>query len=734
MAKLTSPYNFVPLNRRVYIPTWADEVSQDIPFEDGEDGWIEVTWRNVSPLIIKEGADKGDSGNKKSVPVYVEDADGKKRYFIPGTSMKGMLRSTLEILSFGKMEQYNDRFFGHREFDAKKTEGNPYQEEMKEVKWGWLRMDDDDNLFLSPCSSDVDVKPISISDLKKEYPGFDKKISQWERNDYVARKSGQGMFPKRGCYRLYCTGKMHNKKQEYLIPIATEKEEKLSDETKKAFLTVHAPTPYFEKFKDLLDKGKEIPVSYIEKNGKVIAVGLSKMLRLPYEQSVRTLVVKEQKPVEGRDLCETIFGYTGKDASLRGRVQVSHAFCTDVPDGNELLLDDVKGVLGEPKPSFYPLYLKQTGPEYKTFNDAEGIAGRKLYRVHTGESVMPLPIGNENENTKSSFHPLKAGLTFVMRINLHNMRPVEIGAILSALTLHDTKGAWHNVGSGKSFGYGKLECVKVKLNGLKHQEKEEYMRAFEEEMECFTRTELQTKWSKTNQIKMLVGILSEHNDDDVRMMELKEYGEASKNIYFQQLKKAVKEADREIISLLTPDFEEKLKDEVFRRKNEDLYVKAETLERDGKLKEAKDKYETIIGLRRQRGLDTDDEDAKKKEIEDEIAEIEEKEKKERQEREEAKRKEKLAKGLKAELEDKYPDGRHKRDTVKKALNIAEQWLRKTHKPELSEEEKQDLYSTLERLKYCSSKEDKKLWGNPTDKTWKRIEMTIGEELTDKLRS
>ena len=736
MAKLTSPYNFVPLNRRVYIPAWADEVSQDIPFEDGEDGWIEVTWRNVSPLIIKEGADKGDSGNKKSVPVYVEDADGKKRYFIPGTSMKGMLRSTLEILSFGKMEQYDDRFFGHREFDTKKTEGKAYQDEMKKVEWGWLRKDDDDNLFLSPCDKDKNVEKKPVLELEHEYPGYDEKISQWDRNEYIAKQTGSGMFPEieKG-YRLYCTGKMHNKKQEYLIPIATEKEEKLPDETKKAFLTVHAPTPNFGKFEDLLDKGEMIPVSYIRKNGEVVAVGLNRMLRNPYKQNVRTLVEKEQEPVEGKDLCETIFGFIGKtskDASLRGRVQVGHAFCVDAPDGNELLGEKI-GVLGEPKPSFYPLYLKQNGPKYKTFNDAEGIAGRKLYRVHTGDSPSSLPQGNDNDNTKSYFRPLRTGLTFVMRINLHNMRPVEIGAILSALTLHDTKGAWHNVGSGKSFGYGKLECVDVKLERLKH-DKACYMRAFEEEMEIFTRTELQIEWSKTNQIKMLVGILSEHNDDDVRMMELKEYGEASKNIYFQQLKKAVKEADREIISLLTPDFEEKLKDEVFRRKNEDLYVKAETLERDGKLKEAKDKYETIIGLRRQRGLDTDDEDAKKKEIEDEIAEIEEKEKKERQEREEAKRKEKLAKGLKAELEDKYPDGRHKRDTVKKALNIAEQWLRKTHKPELSEEEKQDLYSTLERLKSCPSKEDKKLWGNPTDKTWKRIEMTIGEELTDKLRS
>ena len=724
MVKLTSPYNFVPLNRRVYIPTWADEVSQDIPFEDGEDGWIEVTWRNVSPLIIKEGADKGDAGNKKALPVHVEEADGKKRYFIPATSMKGMLRSTLEILSFGKMEQYDNRFFGHREFDTRLTEGREYQREMQHVSWGWLRKDDDD-LFLSPC--DKDVEKILVLELEHEYPGFDKKINQWERNEYIAKKGGQGMFPRRGSYRLYCTGKMRGKKHEYLIPAPAGEEEKLSKETRDEFLTVHGPTPGFDKFIALLDDGEMIPVSYIRKSGKVVAVGLSRMLRNPYKQNVRMLVEKEQEPVEGKDLCETIFGFTGSDMSLRGRVQVSHAFCKDASDSNELK-DSVSGVLGEPKPSFYPLYLKQTGPKYKTFNDAEGIAGRKLYRVHAGAGVLPLPEGNDNSNVKGSMRPLREGLTFVMRINLHNMRPVEIGAILSALTLHDTKDAWHNVGSGKSFGYGKIECVDVKLERLEH-DKAYYMRAFEEEMEFFARKELSRKWRETEQVKMLVNILSEHSDDDVRMMTLKEYGDISKNTSFQKLK----EGEKKIASLLSADFERIFSDRVFRAKYRKMYATAEALMNDGKLEEARDEYEAIIDLRRQSGLGSDDEDAKKKEIEAEIAKIEEREKKERQKKEKAEREEKLAKGLKAKLEDKYSDGRYKRDTVKKALDIAEGWLKEAHEPELSEGEKRDLHSTLERLKSCPGKEDRKLWGNPKDKTWERIERLMGEELTNKLR-
>ena len=53
---IKSPYNFVPLNKQVYIPDWWDKVSHDIPFEDGIDGSIEVTWKNISPLFIRDAS------------------------------------------------------------------------------------------------------------------------------------------------------------------------------------------------------------------------------------------------------------------------------------------------------------------------------------------------------------------------------------------------------------------------------------------------------------------------------------------------------------------------------------------------------------------------------------------------------------------------------------------------------------------------------------------------------
>jgi hypothetical protein len=89
--KISSGYNFVPINKEVFHPSWASKVSQDIPFSDGEDGIIEVTLDNVSPLFVRNGAATNED---KVYSSYVED-DGEKRFFIPGSSLKGMLRSVL---------------------------------------------------------------------------------------------------------------------------------------------------------------------------------------------------------------------------------------------------------------------------------------------------------------------------------------------------------------------------------------------------------------------------------------------------------------------------------------------------------------------------------------------------------------------------------------------------------------------------------------------------------------
>ena len=539
---LTSPYNFVPLNSKVYIPDWYGLVSQDIPFEDGEDGYIELTWHNDSPLFIRNGSKELPNGKRNA-----EAMCHNGRYFIPGSSIKGMLRNVLSILAFGKMEvkeQYNDRFFGHREIGSGQTDSGDYHQKMDNAKCGWLELDkqsrdSDEHYLLYPCDGDLSRIYIDESKDKKhtlqhyvrDYcEEYDKdQDSSWERNETIKNIFNEWfpVLPDFPGYRLFATGKMGTKKKELLIPAKTKAPRELSDIVVSKFFDVYEPSPNFEKYKDLLCRQHErIPVFYVEENGAIVALGMGRMFRYPYNQGIKDIVEKEQDPNKyagQRDLCETMFGWIGND-SVKGRVQFSNAWAEkEIPDDRP----QANGVLGQPKASFYPLYIKQEKGA-KTYNSYSSkdiqISGRKRYRIHKGSSTMDLPQGNGNENTKTTIKAIPAGNDFKMRINVHNLRPIEIGALLSAITFHNTCDVFHNIGAAKSFGYGKLHCDagQIRLFGLK-KSFIEYLKDFECQMNVFcSNIDNPKTWRDTIQVMRLLGVMSEHGEG-LEMMKLDDY-------------------------------------------------------------------------------------------------------------------------------------------------------------------------------------------------------------------
>jgi CRISPR/Cas system CSM-associated protein Csm3 (group 7 of RAMP superfamily) len=384
-SKVTFPYDFVPLNHKVLIPEWGDKISQDIPFEDGEDGTITVTFKNVTPLFIKNGMrDKKkdpNTGNisvdiKPDTPAYedtlsahIGNQDGKRQFFIPASSLKGMIRSVMEVFSFCKMEQYNDHFSGKK------------------------------------------IEP-------------KKRVSEG-----ISQKN------------------------------------------------------YFQ-------------------NGTIA-------------------------PNTDKDLVNCIFGCVNSDRSkdvLRGRVQFCNAFCSD----NINSYNEDSGVLGQPKSCFYPFYIKQNSHgSYITYdNDKIEIAGRKFYCIHEDEYITKIP-GGKNKKIYSCLKLIPKGHLFVAKINLHNMRPVEIGAILSALTFHQHEECFHNVGMGKSYGYGKLQIESLSMKGTK-KDKTYYLEEYEKYMSNFTQSFLRKSWKETDQFKKMLAIASNHNEN-LEIMALADYTNLKRN-------------------------------------------------------------------------------------------------------------------------------------------------------------------------------------------------------------
>src|SRR5690606_29403495 len=114
---ITAPYNFVPLSDKVVNPFWAKHVSHDIPFEGAQSGVLKVKLKAESPIFVRNGVPK----SQQESPAGKQFNNINDEYFIPGSSLKGMIRSVMEIMSFGRMgNKVNSHRYSVRDFQNNK--------------------------------------------------------------------------------------------------------------------------------------------------------------------------------------------------------------------------------------------------------------------------------------------------------------------------------------------------------------------------------------------------------------------------------------------------------------------------------------------------------------------------------------------------------------------------------------------------------------------------------------
>lgn len=131
---------------------------------------------------------------------------------------------------------------------------------------------------------------------------------------------------------------------------------------------------------------------------------------------------------KGLDLSEAIFGTT----ELKGRVSFSHFKISNTIDSTQS--NTKKEIL--------------MTPEAK-----EGKFGWKNYPI-LDKTIHSKKV--TNNNIVSEFKPLPTNTIFKGKLYFHNLRDFELGGILSSLSFHNTKDAYHNMGLAKSLGYGKI--------------------------------------------------------------------------------------------------------------------------------------------------------------------------------------------------------------------------------------------------------------------------------------
>lgn len=511
MATIKAPFNFVPLQNTVFFPEWAHEISHDIPFSDGISGKIELTIISHTPIFIRNGND-----NRNSDHTFSHTEDGK--FFIPASSIKGEIRNVLEILSLGKMNRVVNARFGYRDLSNTDNEQNTYCGWLWQNSSGYYLQDGDipKRIAISDidkmCNTKFDRFVHSKEQLKndenrtarRKYKELQTKcagkielINNYFLTDYFAESSKQKNSSEKIVEQnkegekgtLVLTGqpgerkdrttkqKASGKYYEFIFPPYPTKEKLTNSHPVdpwiiEDFISIHKNSPdYINLWQPLLKKGEATPVFFQkDKNGKISSIGLSYMYKIPYHNSIYHAIPKPHLLKNIPDLAECIFGYTHSDrekhSALKGRVFFSHAFAV----GNPQPLPEQHVILGSPKPSYYPLYLKK-GYNWNS-KDAE-IAGRKRYPVRATISTQSK---TENSDIESTITPLPENCEFSGKIIFHNLKKIELGSLLSAITFHQQENCYHSIGEAKPLGYGKvsiliknIECTpRINVNELYH--------------------------------------------------------------------------------------------------------------------------------------------------------------------------------------------------------------------------------------------------------------------------
>ena len=562
---ITAPYNFVPLNEKVFFPSWSDAVSHDTPFEDGESGIINIKIATKSPLFIRNHENESEFCNYNG------------EYFIPAPTLKGMLRNVTEIMSFSKMSFIDDTTYSLRDLKYDK-----YMEHFKDsVQCGWFYKDGD-KYKIEDCGTPYRLKYDEIdknfginfkqnfmkgtfqnsnSPYKKAFEKY-KLLNNLTKSQNIEDKTftfaidttdraGRKIlrFEKEGSIKgqIVLTGHPSQRNEQgkisgkiYDFVFATKENAKVYEVDKKVFEnfkfayfdgrdTQPKESPDWTYWKKKLKNGEKVPVFFHKNISGVSSFGLSYLYKFPYKKSIFEALLKSHQSSD-TDLASTLFGYTqkidDKQYSLKGRVYFSHAKISQKVKP----LQQRYVLLGSPKASYYPIYLVQNGGEYKTLMDESSIlAGWKRYPIH--KNFTHKDDGKSTQTT--AITPLPQDVVFYAQIKLHNMKKIEIGALLSALTFHNTPNTYHSLGMAKPYGYGKVRVEIEALKGFEYTV-EEYLKAFETCMnvEIF---DSEIKWHKSPQIINLLTMATEQNDANLKYMELKDFAKEKndKNYLFR---------------------------------------------------------------------------------------------------------------------------------------------------------------------------------------------------------
>ncbi|MBW4603973.1 MAG: TIGR03986 family CRISPR-associated RAMP protein [Calothrix sp. FI2-JRJ7] len=433
--KAVAPYNFVELHNKVVPAELEADGSlraHDRYYSDRYTGKIVCTLKTESPLYTRCGLNKDDFanfGDKSNEELTSEEREKYAQFFqhpnnenpvLPGSSLRGMFRNIVEIISFSKIERVSeqDKFF-FRAVAAESDDplGNIYKDTIKNsVKAGYLEKRGD-KWFIRPATehnnkSFLKIKEQDINDInranlpsliimeKDEYlPQYIKiNVKLDEENIIVSEGevvgSRQGYLVTSGnmletlnvteAERRRLLRRKEGRKNHYIVlerskaPALEISEDAIRDycnaltDFQQGKLFEDNPRNKFSKSMGFLKLDRPVFYCTPEESSSVVTLfGQSPNFRIPYlskntgrAASAVDFVPKQIGKSEIIDITDAIFGFVrdkkAKEQSRAGRVFFSDALYKGDEDGIWLTNDIITPrILASPKPTTFQHYLVQ---------------------------------------------------------------------------------------------------------------------------------------------------------------------------------------------------------------------------------------------------------------------------------------------------------------------------------------------------------------------------------------
>lgn len=480
---VTAPYRFVPLSKLVLLPDWADQVSHDQPLADGLCGELKLRLTCRTPLCV------GGEQDKSSEPGKVHFFRTPNRQLaIPGSSLKGMLRNVLEIASFARFKQVGERRLGVRDISEA---GNFYATAIvsSPVHAGWLTF----------IGSHWQIHPCEFSRLhqekliehckvaKAEWKGLKTSAQRYKRigicpemrfnREAMPKKAGHWLAQPapNGTHHGHVVvtgqpGKAFDeapkaKKYEFVFHGIAAQPLPVDPAVMAGFRQIHEDSDEWRFWSENLTAGQlplGIPVFFHKDSERVKSLGLAMMYKLPYSHSLHDAIRHthdEHLGNQAPDLPDLIFGHLGEGecGGLRGRINIGLASLAEgqAPDTRW----EGPCILNSPKPTFYPAYIRQDGKgnSFRQLMERQSeLAGWKRYPVKAFEMRSPEGTAASSNKVQVRLETVPEGTTFTSTLRFHNLRRVELGALLWALDFGGRQDHRHGLGMGKPFGLGQV--------------------------------------------------------------------------------------------------------------------------------------------------------------------------------------------------------------------------------------------------------------------------------------